>query len=484
MAFRLRRPHVLALVVVLVAAGVAAIALRGRAEDVRYVTAAVDRGDVHEVVGATGTLQAVTTVQVGSQVSGTVQSLHADFNSQVRKGQVIARLDPSLLQARLGQSQAAMTSAQANVERSRATLLDAQQKLARAQQLSAENLLPLADLESARATQSEAAAQLKASQASVTQAAANVRQAQVDVAHTVITTPIDGVVVARNVDVGQTVAASLQAPTLFVIANDLSRLQVVASIDEADVGRVRAGQQATFRVDAFPSEEFEGTVEQVRLQPITVQNVVTYNTIIGVNNAGQRLMPGMTATVSLIVNRRDDVLRVPAAALRFRPEGFDPAAMRPQRAAAGERDGGGRRGRRLRRAEGRRRGPRADTPAAEGAGPAADAGPPRERPRGRRPRRSSSSRPTPKASRSRCASARGSRTASSWRWWTGSRKVRRSSPASPGRPRPAARRRGPAAPPPPTRSSPRGRSAGRGSRVWRRRSSRSRTSRSRTRSAT
>jgi HlyD family secretion protein len=158
-----------------------------------------------------------------------------------------------------------------------------------------------------------------------------VRQAQVDVAHTVITTPIDGVVVARNVDVGQTVAASLQAPTLFVIANDLSRLQVSASIDEADVGRVRAGQQATFRVDAFPNEEFEGTVEQVRLQPITVQNVVTYNTIIGVNNTGQRLMPGMTATVSVVVDRRDDVLRVPAAALRFRPEGFDPTAVRPQR---------------------------------------------------------------------------------------------------------------------------------------------------------
>jgi HlyD family secretion protein len=383
MALKLRRAHVLALVVVVAAAAVAAIALRGRAEDVRYVTAPVERGDVLEVVGATGTLQAVTTVQVGSQVSGTVQSLHADFNSQVKKGQVIARLDPSLLQARLGQSQAALVSAQANVERARATLQDAQQKAARAQQLANENLLPAADLETARATQAEAAAQLKATQASVTQAAANVRQAQVDVAHTVITTPIDGVVVARNVDVGQTVAASLQAPTLFVIANDLSRLQVSASIDEADVGRVRAGQQATFRVDAFPNEEFEGTVEQVRLQPITVQNVVTYNTIIGVNNAGQRLMPGMTATVSVIVNRRDDVLRVPAAALRFRPEGFDPASVRPQRTAAGAGtpaadasagspggDGGQR----------RRRGPRAE--GGGGGGAATDAAPGAGRDRG------------------------------------------------------------------------------------------------------
>ena len=170
--------------------------------------------------------------------------------------------------------------------------------------------------------------------------------------HTIIATPIDGVVVARNVDVGQTVAASLQAPVLFVIANDLSRLQVSASIDEADVGRVRAGQEATFRVDAFPNEVFTGTVEQVRLQPITLQNVVTYTTIIGVNNPGQRLMPGMTATVSVIVDRRDDVLRIPAAALRFRPEGFDATAARPGRTAAP--GGSGQPGRR----SGRRRGGR------------------------------------------------------------------------------------------------------------------------------
>ena len=343
MPLRLRRAHLVGLVALLAIVVVAAVALRGRAEDVRYATARVDRGDVMDVVGATGTLQAVTTVQVGSQVSGTVQSLNADFNSQVKKGQVIARLDPSLFQARLGQAQAAMASAQANVERSRATVEDARQKLERAQRLSAEKLLPEADLETARATHAEAAAQLKASLAAVTQAAANVRQAQVDLAHTVITTPIDGVVVARNVDVGQTVAASLQAPVLFVIANDLSRLQVSASIDEADVGRVHAGQQATFRVDAFPSEVFEGTVEQVRLQPTTVQNVVTYTTIIGVSNPGQRLMPGMTATVSVIVERRDDVLRIPAAALRFRPEGFEAGGGRERAAgrAGGVGAGGG-----------------------------------------------------------------------------------------------------------------------------------------------
>src|SRR5688572_22877712 len=336
---RLRRGHAFIGLAVVLLAAAAFFLWRGRDAEVRYVTAPVTRGDVLDVVGATGTLQAVTTVQVGSQVSGTIQALYADFNSQVRKGDVLARLDPSLLQARLGQVQAAHVSAQANVERARATLEDARQKLARAQTLSAEGLVPQADLESARATHAEAAAQLKASQAAVTQAAANVRQAQVDMTHTIIGAPIDGVVVARNVDVGQTVAASLSAPVLFVIANDLSQLQVSASIDEADVGRVRPGQEATFRVDAYPERTFRGEVAQVRLQPTTNQNVVTYSTIVNVPNPQQLLMPGMTASVSIIVERRDKVLRVPASALRFRPTGGQPQGQREARAPG---TGGGR----------------------------------------------------------------------------------------------------------------------------------------------
>jgi HlyD family secretion protein len=302
-----------------VLAGAAFFFFRSGGDDVRYATAAVDRGDVADVVGATGTLQSVTTVQVGSQVSGTISDLLADFNSRVARNQVIARLDPSLFEARLGQAQANLVSARANVERSQAALEDARQKHQRAQALARENLLPQSDLETAQANERSAAAQLKASQAAVTQAAAAVNQAQVDLGHTVIRAPIDGIVVARNVDVGQTVAASLQAPTLFVIAQDLSHMQVVASIDEADIGRVRAGQKATFRVDSFPDQTFEGTVEQVRLQPTTVQNVVTYSAIISADNTGQRLMPGMTATVSLIARERPDALRIPASALRFRP---------------------------------------------------------------------------------------------------------------------------------------------------------------------
>jgi HlyD family secretion protein len=322
-----------------VVAAALVFALRSGGSEPKYVTAVVDRGDIADVVGATGTLQAVTTVQVGSQASGTVSELLADFNSRVKKNQVIARLDPSSFEARLGQAQANLVSARANVERQQAAVEDARQKRDRAEALARESLLPASDLETARATYQSAVAQLKANQAAVTQAVAGVNQARVDLDHTVIRAPIDGIVVGRSVDVGQTVAASLQAPTLFVIAQDLSRMQVLASIDEADIGRVRTGQKATFRVDSFPDQVFEGRVEQVRLQPTTVQNVVTYSAIIAVDNPGQRLMPGMTATVSLVVRERPDVLRLPAAALRFRPpEG----AVEQQGGGAQAADGAGR----------------------------------------------------------------------------------------------------------------------------------------------
>ena len=361
--------------VVLLAAMIG-LAFRGRGEATRLVTAPVERGDIADVVGATGVLQAVTTVQVGSQVSGTIKELLADFNSTVRKGEVIARLDPALFQARVAQARANLVSARADVERARATVVDANQKYERAQALSKQDLVPASDLESAKATYDGARAQLLANEAAVSQSEAALNQAQVDLGHTVITAPIDGVVLARNVDVGQTVAASLQAPVLFVIANDLTRMQVNASIDEADIGRVKAGQEVTFRVDAFPDETFRGRLEQVRLQPVTVQNVVTYNTIVAVDNKGQRLMPGMTATVSVIVDERKNALRLPAAALRFRPEGFEErtgAGARAERSAPAGRasrtgsngpagvvsagGGGSGSGERASRIEGREKGP-------------------------------------------------------------------------------------------------------------------------------
>ena len=325
--------------IVLVAAAAAAVAavlaFRSHDRPVTYAAVPVDRGDIQDVVGATGTVQAVQTVQVGSQVSGTIQNLYADFNSVVHKGQVIARLDPSSFQARLGQAQAALVAARANVDRSRAAVDDARRKLEQAKALAAEKLLPQSDFDTAQANYDQAVAQVKANQAAVSQAQANVNQAKVDLDHTVIAAPIDGVVIARSVDVGQTVAASFQAPVLFVIANDLKHMEVNASVDEADIGRVRTGQEVTFRVDAYPDRTFHGRVTQVRLQPTTVQNVVTYNTIISVDNDDGRLMPGMTATVSVIVRKSQNALRIPAAALRFRPEGFDAGSRGRSTGAAG-----------------------------------------------------------------------------------------------------------------------------------------------------
>jgi HlyD family secretion protein len=315
--------------------------LRGRGEPVRYTTGTVDRGDVVEVVGATGTLEAVTTVQLGSQVSGTIQSLHADFNSNVRKGQVVARLDPSLFEARRGQAHANLLAAIANVERARASVEDTRQKYERAKELAAQKLLPATELETAKANHDGAVAQLKAADAAQRQAQATLNQAEVDLSHTIISTPIDGVVISRNVDVGQTVAASFQAPVLFLIANDLTRMRVNASVDEADVGRVHEGQEVTFHVDAFPEREFEGRVEQVRLNPTTVQNVVSYNAIVAVDNHDLVLRPGMTATVSVIVRKADDTLRLPAAALRFRPEGFAQQGSRRAGGSAGPGDARG-----------------------------------------------------------------------------------------------------------------------------------------------
>jgi len=283
------------------------------------VTAPVTVGDIADAVGATGTLQAVTTVQVGTQVSGTIQELHADFNSLVRKGQVLARLDPSLFDTQIEQARANLIRAQADLERLRVTLDDARTKLTRARELSARQLIPQTDLDTAEVNVRSIEAQIRSSQAQVTQAQASLNQTEVNLAHTVIEAPIDGLVISRNVDVGQTVAASMQAPTLFVLAADLTKMQVLANLDESDVGRIRPGQHVSFRVDAYPAEDFIGTVSQVRLQPQIVQNVVTYATVIDVPNAQLKLKPGMTANVNIEIAKRTNVARVPNAALRFRP---------------------------------------------------------------------------------------------------------------------------------------------------------------------
>ena len=329
----MKRTLVALVVLSALGAGGAALYARRDRTELQVNTAPVTRGDIIDTVGATGTLQAMTTVQVGSQVSGNIEWLGADFNSIVRKGQIIARLDPSLFDAQLNQVKANLLQARANLtkarselDRARVQLTDAEQKYARARELASQQLLPASELDAAKIAVDSATAAVASQQATVvqvqaavTQSEASVNQSQVNRDHTIIVAPIDGIVTQRNVDVGQTVAASMQAPTLFVIAADLTEMQVNANIDEADVGRIRPGQHVTFRVDAYPTDNFQGTVTQVRLQPVVVQNVTTYGTVITVPNRELKLKPGMTANVKVEIAKRTNALRLPNAALRFRP---------------------------------------------------------------------------------------------------------------------------------------------------------------------
>jgi HlyD family secretion protein len=329
----MKRAIIVLLIIAGIGAGAGAYYMRRGGDEVTVNTSRVTRGDIVDTVASTGALQAVTTVQVGSQVSGNISELKADFNDIVKKDQVIARLDPLLLDAQLLQARANLTQTQANLikaqsdlERTKVQLQDAQQKYTRAKELSAKSLLPLSELDAAKVAVDTAQAGVQSQQATITQVSASIKQseasvsqAQVNLDHTVITAPIDGIIIQRSVDVGQTVAASMSAPTLFIIAADLTKMQVNASVDESDVGRIRPGQPVTFRVDAYPGTQFEGTVAQVRLQPKVVQNVTTYETIINVPNPELKLKPGMTANLRVQIARRTDVLRVPNAALRFRP---------------------------------------------------------------------------------------------------------------------------------------------------------------------
>jgi HlyD family secretion protein len=315
----IKRTLAVVLVFAAVGAGARAYLVSLRADEPKLTTTPVTRGPITQTVAATGTLQAVTTVTIGSQVSGTVSWLGADFNSIVRKGQIIARLDPSLLQAAVDQARAGVTKALAQVEQDSVALKDAETKFARATELADRELIPPSDLDAARTAVDTCKATLQSAKAQEVQARATLHQAQVNLDHANIESPIDGIVIQRSVDVGQTVAASLQSPTMFVIAADLTKMQVNASIDEADIGQIRDGQPATFRVDAFPDVQFAGTVSQVRLQATIVQNVTTYNAIIDVQNRELQLRPGMTANVRIEVASRTEALRVPTAALRFRP---------------------------------------------------------------------------------------------------------------------------------------------------------------------
>jgi len=304
-----------------------------RNHPIQFLTATVEHGDIRDAVEATGSVNAVTTVQVGSQVSGTIARLNADFNSHVHRGEVIALIEPALFKGAVQQavadsenSEANLSAARANLEKAKAALEQARADYDRTVSLAKDGLAPQQQLEVAKATFDGAKASVNAAAATVQQARAQVGQksaavsiARTNLNYTVIRSPIDGIVVARNVDVGQTVAASLQAPTIFTIAQDLAKMQVYGKVDESDVGRVKMGQPVTFKVDAFPKQVFRGTVSQIRMNPTIVQNVVTYDAIIDFANPELKLFPGMTAYVSIPVATADNVLKVPDAALRYKP---------------------------------------------------------------------------------------------------------------------------------------------------------------------
>jgi HlyD family secretion protein len=282
-------------------------------------TARVERGRLVAKVTATGTLSAIVTVQVGSQVSGRIAELRVYFNSVVKKGQLIAKIDPQLFQAATESARANLIAAQGNLAKAKAQAVDAQRQAERSKALVERKLIAQADYDTAQSNAEAAVATVQAAEGSVAQARAGLNQSQVNLAYTDILSPTNGVVISRNVDVGQTVAASLQAPTLFVIAEDLAKMQVDTSVAEADVGRLRAGMAASFTVDAYPTEVFRGVVRQIRNSPQTVQNVVTYDAVIDVENAELKLKPGMTANVTFVYAEKDDALKVPNAAIRFKP---------------------------------------------------------------------------------------------------------------------------------------------------------------------
>ncbi len=302
----------------LLAGALALVLLSCKGDVPTYRTEPVSIGDIEQSVTATGTVNAVTTVLVGTQVSGTIKTLYVDFNTRVKKGQLIAQIDPATFEAQVQQAKANLFSAQANLEKSDAGLVDAKRTYERNKELFSKNLVPRSDLDTAETNFETAKAQVSSAKAQIEQAKASLDYAQQNLEYTKIISPVDGVVISRNVDVGQTVAASFQTPTLFTIAQDLTKMQIDTNVAESDIGMVKVGQEVDFTVDAYPDTTFTGRVWQIRQAPITVQNVVTYDVVVQVDNRDFKLMPGMTANVSIIITKKQNVLRITNGALRFR----------------------------------------------------------------------------------------------------------------------------------------------------------------------
>ena len=306
--------------------------LKNKGNGVQFKTAKVSRGELRATVTATGTVSAVTTVLVGTQVSGTVKQIFVDYNSPVKKGQLLAQIDPALSDAKVSQARANLQATAANVEKAQAALTDADRTLERNRTLFAKNYIARSDLDTADTSRLSALAQLNVAKAQVEQQKAALNQDETNLNYTRILSPVDGVVISRNVDIGQTVAASFQTPTLFSIAQDLTRMQIDTNVDEADIGKIRVGQPVQFTVDAYPDGTFPGRVSEIRNAPTTVQNVVTYDVVVKVANPELKLKPGMTANVSIIIALEKGVIKVPNAALRFK---WQPAGVSSDRGSAG-----------------------------------------------------------------------------------------------------------------------------------------------------
>ncbi|MGO1541656.1 MAG: efflux RND transporter periplasmic adaptor subunit [Luteimonas sp.] len=331
------RPVVVVVVLLAVLGGWWLWQQRGTAGDESaWRTTAVERGNIRVAISATGTLSATSTVVIGSQISGQVTDVLVDFNDVVKKDQVIARIDPSTYEAQIEQGNAQIASAQASLAQARATLANAEADYQRKAGLGERQLVARSDVDLARAALDQARAQVASAQAQIRQQTASTRTIQVNLERAVIRSPVDGVVLIRTIEPGQTVAASLQAPELFTIAEDLARMQIELAVDEADIGQVQVGQGVSFTVDAFPGREFRGEVLQVRLAATDTNNVITYPVVVAVDNSDGTLLPGLTVNAEIEVSRRDDVLLVSNAALRYQPAGAD---ARPAPGAGGARGG-------------------------------------------------------------------------------------------------------------------------------------------------
>ena len=339
------KKYIIISVITLIIIGLAGSYLYNRKPEISYKTTKIERGTIISNVAATGNLSAVITVQVGTQVSGTIQKLYVDYNSRVKKGQAIAEIDPSLFNASVEQARGNFLNAEGNLQKAKVALADAERTYKRNLKMLSDGIISQGDFDTVETAWQTARSALKSAEGSVVQTRGALMQAETNLRYSTIRSPVDGVVISRSIDVGQTVAASFQTPTLFTIAQDLTKMQIEVSVDEADISRISLDQKAVFTVDSYPEQSFKGKVVQIRSAPIINQNLVTYIVVVNVDNSDLKLKPGMTANVSVEVARKDDVLKLPPSALRFRPKskGDEPQVKRPtggaQTAGAG-REGG------------------------------------------------------------------------------------------------------------------------------------------------